>query len=132
MLPGYKQKTLRVPLQLRAASLCDCVPQCSLIQSRYSATSCVTRIIRPRILRKKTIEVSVNESFTLCSHLALGLCSTDKVRKCVCVCVYTPFRFVVRVVLGDGGDGVAQDHVRVIERLLHLHGPIGAPSDIMT
>ncbi len=42
-----------LPLQLRTGSLLRRWHHCALIQSRYSATSCVTRIIRPRILGGK-------------------------------------------------------------------------------
>lgn len=75
----------------------------------------------------KTTEISVNESFLL----SFGFVKVCK-QFVILHARVLPFRFVVGVVLGDGRDGMAQDHIGIIERLLHLHGPIGAPSNIMT
>lgn len=43
----------------------------------------------------------------------------------------SPLGLVVGVVLGDGGHGVTEDHVGVVERLLHLHGAVRAAAHVV-
>lgn len=43
----------------------------------------------------------------------------------------SPFRLIVGIVLGDWGNSVAQYNVGIIKGLLHLHGTVGAPSNII-
>lgn len=43
-----------------------------------------------------------------------------------------PFCFVVRVIFSYGGNRMAQNNIGIIKSLLHLHGTIGTPPNIIT
>ena len=45
---------------------------------------------------------------------------------------WIPFRVSVGVGPGEWRHSMAEDDVGIVEHLLHLHGPVGAPAHIVT
>lgn len=110
---------------LHEDSVLLCIPHCLDIQSLYVATSCVTLIIRPNILqtRKKT-KPSPQLIFRHRKIQAMNVWDLDSET--------LPFCFVVRIIFSNWGNRMAQNNIGIIKSLLHLHGTIGTPPNVIT
>lgn len=110
---------------LHEDSVLLCIPHCLDIQSLYVATSCVTLIILPNILQtRKETKPAAQLIFRHRKTQAMNVWGLDLET--------LPFCFVVRIIFSYWGNCMAQNNIGIIKSLLHLHGTIGTPPNIIT